>query len=407
MPLLRIVVGAALSALLAAGPARAAEPLPSFQVDLGQTTVSGLSSGAYMALQFHVAFSGTVRGAGIVAGGPFYCAQGQLALALNQCMQTFMGTPDPARLLALARGYAQQGRLDPLDNLEDDRVYLFTGLTDNTVTAPVVDAARRFYLLAGLPAGGLQYRNDLPAGHAMLTEDYGDPCPSTDPPFINDCDYDQAGAILKQLYPDLKPAAAQPGGNILAFDQREFFGAGGSPVPGPGPVSGSLPGMPTPPAVPFGMPIMPMMPPGMPMMPSGWAGMPGQPGGAGFSWGWPWGPWWPQMPGMGSTLSLNDTGYAYVPTACADGETCKVHVVFHGCKQTVEDIQEQYVRRTGYNRWADGNGIIVLYPQARHDPQGNPNGCWDWWGYSGTDYATKVGPQMAAVRAMLDRLAGN
>lgn len=34
-----------------------------------ETSVSGLSSGAYMAVQFHVSFSATLRGAGITAGG--------------------------------------------------------------------------------------------------------------------------------------------------------------------------------------------------------------------------------------------------------------------------------------------------------------------------------------------------
>ncbi len=61
----RCPVGAAVLAVavaLAAGVARGADPLPSFNIDLTQTSVSGLSSGAYMAGQFHVAFSGTVVG---------------------------------------------------------------------------------------------------------------------------------------------------------------------------------------------------------------------------------------------------------------------------------------------------------------------------------------------------------
>lgn len=40
-------------------------------------SVSGLSSGAFMAQQFHVAYSQWVIGAGIVAGGPSGCAQHQ------------------------------------------------------------------------------------------------------------------------------------------------------------------------------------------------------------------------------------------------------------------------------------------------------------------------------------------
>jgi len=35
----------------------------------------------------------------------------------------------------------------------------------------------------------------------------------------------------------------------------------------------------------------------------------------------------------------------------------------------------------------------------------NPFGCWDWWGYSGSGYATQDGAQIKAVRAMLERLA--
>jgi poly(3-hydroxybutyrate) depolymerase len=113
------------------------------------------------------------------------------------------------------------------------------------------------------------------------------------------------------------------------------------------------------------------------------------------------------MPGMGGdTLSLHHTGFAYVPASCAAREACRVHIVFHGCKQTPEDIRDQYVTRTGYNRWADSNNIVVLYPQTRHELPANANGCWDWFGYTGAAYATKAGPQMAVVRAMLGRLAG-
>jgi poly(3-hydroxybutyrate) depolymerase len=34
----------------------------------------------------------------------------------------------------------------------------------------------------------------------------------------------------------------------------------------------------------------------------------------------------------------------------------------------------------------------------------NPNRCWDFWGYSGSNYYTRIGSQMRAVKAMIDRL---
>ena len=38
--------------------------------------------------------------------------------------------------------------------------------------------------------------------------------------------------------------------------------------------------------------------------------------------------------------------------------------------------------------------------------QFNPNGCWDWWGYGSEEYATRRGPQIVAVKAMVDDLLG-
>src|SRR3982750_4411765 len=49
------------------------QPVPN--LDRSAITVSGLSSGGFMAHQFHVAHSKLVTGAGIIAGGPFRCVE--------------------------------------------------------------------------------------------------------------------------------------------------------------------------------------------------------------------------------------------------------------------------------------------------------------------------------------------
>src|SRR3954447_16166975 len=49
------------------------QPIPN--LDRSAITVSGLSSGGFMAHQFHIAFSKLVTGAGIIAGGPFRCVE--------------------------------------------------------------------------------------------------------------------------------------------------------------------------------------------------------------------------------------------------------------------------------------------------------------------------------------------
>jgi len=107
---------------------------------------------------------------------------------------------------------------------------------------------------------------------------------------------------------------------------------------------------------------------------------------------------------------LADRGWLYLPTACRDGKACGVLVVFHGCQQNADAIDDVFARDAGFNRWADLHQVAVLYPQTRSSylPL-NPKACWDWWGYSGPDYDTRRGVQqrwlaaaMAALGAPLD-----
>jgi poly(3-hydroxybutyrate) depolymerase len=97
---------------------------------------------------------------------------------------------------------------------------------------------------------------------------------------------------------------------------------------------------------------------------------------------------------------MAETGFAYVPTTCSGGVHCRVHVALHGCLQNAETIQQDYILHAGYNKWADTNAIIVLYPQTTatnkppmFDPTAplNPNGCWEWFGFTDSNYATNYG----------------
>jgi hypothetical protein len=103
------------------------------------------------------------------------------------------------------------------------------------------------------------------------------------------------------------------------------------------------------------------------------------------------------------TAALADLGYVYYPSSCVVLRTCRLHVALHGCEQDVDMVGLQWVSDTGYNDWAEFNNIIILYPQARKTTL-NPKGCWDWWGYTGVDYASKLGAQMQAIRSMADNM---
>jgi poly(3-hydroxybutyrate) depolymerase len=104
---------------------------------------------------------------------------------------------------------------------------------------------------------------------------------------------------------------------------------------------------------------------------------------------------------------LAESGFTYVPKAC-DAGGCGALVVFHGCQQNAENVGESFVRDAGFNRWADLYQLVVVYPQTRSSyvPL-NPKACWDWWGYSGTNYDTREGAQARFVANLLDRLAAS
>ena len=347
---LRCVTLAATLLLVAHGNQAAAAPaLPALGASLQGLTVSGISSGGYMAVQFQVAHSKLVRGAGILAGGPYYCAEASTWRALNNCMSPSARSPlpSPLQIKSQIETLAASGRIDPAENLRDDRVWLFSGGKDQTVATPVMDSLAAFYG-EWLPAEAIRYLKVADAGHAMISIADTNPnaCGTSEPPYINRCgDLDAAGQLLQHLLgpSKLQPPSTQAQGEIIRFDQRPFIE--GKPV----------------------------------------------------------------------DASLADDGFAYVPQTCrSTTAACRLHVVFHGCRQSYAQLERRFIEGAGYNAWADSNRLIVLYPQTT--PRSglasgswtwvyNPKGCWDWWGYSGLDYATRDGVQIKAVQAMITRLA--
>jgi len=335
-------------ALALAGCKSEAAKLPALGADIAATSVSGLSSGAYMAGQFQIAHSRTVMGAGIVAGGPFGCAESvfadqmpgpgtaflNLSKAINGCMLDAMrswGVPDVKKLAERTRKLAQADRIDALDGLARTRVYLFTGTQDRTVVPSIVRTSAELYEALGVAPERIALVADVPAGHAFVTTDKGIPCGRTAEPYITDCDYDQAGKILTHIYGSLQPRAPDTAGEYIAFQQREFVGDLGD-------------------------------------------------------------------------HGLGDTGLAYVPRACRAQPGCRIHVVFHGCNQHHGKLGDAFARDAGFANWAERNRLVLLFPQTASSPV-NPQACWDWWGYTGRDYLTRKGPQIVAVRRMIERLA--
>ncbi len=106
----------------------------------------------------------------------------------------------------------------------------------------------------------------------------------------------------------------------------------------------------------------------------------------------------------GKSQTMHESGYVYIPAQLDPKASIKLHVVLHGCLQSLDYINTDFVELSGYNEWAEANNMIILYPQVANVPEVNTAACWDWWGYEGDDFHNKNGAQIQAIMAMVNKI---
>ncbi len=186
-----------------------------YNVDSNRISVSGVSSGAMMATQLHVAHSSLFNGVALLAGGPWYCAQGSMKLALGPCMKG--GDTGNAQLIAAAKQAEADGAIDSLANLSDDRAWVFHAALDEAVAEAASLAAIAFYT-EFMPGESVEYVGDVEAAHGFPTLETGAACKEMAPPYLNACNYDAAGTLLATLHGELQPAV-EAAGDLLEISQ--------------------------------------------------------------------------------------------------------------------------------------------------------------------------------------------
>jgi poly(3-hydroxybutyrate) depolymerase len=303
--------------------------LPNLNLDRNSVTVSGISSGGFMAVQLGVAFSSEIRGVGVVAGGVYECADGNMDIAKETCMK------DPSKIdvnksLQKTKDYFQKGWIDDPQNIKKQNVFLLQGTEDIVVGQQAGPKLQEFYSSLGAHVT-TDFKQKM--GHGFPADHGSNVCRMSRSPWVNDCGYSGAGMILRNLYGPLKNPTKQKEGLLAGIDQSEF---------------GS------------------------------------------------------------DEAKMLDYGHLYVPNQCrtkAGGAPCRLHVAIHGCLQAPNKVGGAFVSEAGYNEWADTNGIVILYPAVSISGV-NPGGCWDWFGYTGKDYAVKSSKQAQVIMKMVDRLTG-
>lgn len=368
--------------------ALAASALPAIG-DPQQVSISGISSGAAMAVQYAVAHSGKVTGVGAIAGPGWGCAQGRVSQAINACMCT---RSHPPATLSQARQLAASGAIDRLTSGHPSRLsraFVFHSPDDATVHAQSGDAGIAFLQdFIGQPPTvdrGNAQDGSAHAGHGILAPNGGDSCnaSSSDSSYVRRCgEEDNARDLLRALLPNVPFDASRrlqdvPDGDLQPFDQTPFIDE----------VLATRPYI-APDAL--------------------------------------WWYAWPYRSDRRNRLDMAATGYIYVPPSCRAADArCGVHVALHGCKQDVKT----FAKTTGYIHWAELFRQIMVFPavQQGNAPvsescsasavpaaadsawiQPNPNGCWDWWGYlDGVDrtrYLGQTAPQMQVIERIVRAL---
>ncbi|KXT09315.1 hypothetical protein AC579_268 [Pseudocercospora musae] len=215
------------SLLSSAWPAAMSSALGPYNIDPSLVSVSGFSAGGFMAVQLGIAYSSVFQaGLGVFAGGPYDCARNQDFMTI--CL--FNHAPSIAVPLENMRTWSNEGKIDDLANLRKRRVYLQSGMIDEIVG---VAETRQLYaqLSEFLDEDKFSYVETPRAAHAFPT-DFDAPgnsdCGISTGPFVANCGYDGAGAVLKWIYGGelISPQVRSDQQYALqSFSQKGPFGA--------------------------------------------------------------------------------------------------------------------------------------------------------------------------------------
>ncbi|MEL4073327.1 PHB depolymerase family esterase [Ochrobactrum sp. GPK 3] len=348
-----------------------AASLPKLNIDPARIGITGISSGAYMAIQAQLSYPEIFKRAGIVAGGPYGCGEsvdmaGSQGADILSCMSdgysldtatAKMSDQNIASWAALASSRATYmwiadgvRFISGLENLKKDGlVYLLHGTKDTVVLPIVAEAAKKVYQqLTVIKKQSTNNATSVPLDMEIIDDggkDFAHTFPTDQPrdatcdtsvfPYIGHCGIDGAKMIFANLWGWGGQTPGTVTGQLFSYDQTT--------VP------------------------------------------------------------------LQKEAQMDDAGYVYVPKACQEGKKCGIMVALHGCNQSANStdpdgkdpltVGNRFAKDTGFNRWADAYDMVVVYPQVKPDLFGNVtksnfNGCWDWWGYTGKNFDQRSSAQI-------------
>jgi hypothetical protein len=362
-------------------------------------TISGISSGGFMAAQMGVIYSEQISGVGLVAGGFYGCAgnhfQDMYQLAqingtgdralflwgpmnpLYQALEICMKSPSLAQTNTeqVTDLYRKNLIADP-KNLVRQKIYIYQGLNDKTVHPDMQLKTKDFYTALNVSSKNILLSQSEGA-HTFPTDQKNlNSCSEEDVPYVSSCHKNVSGEILNFLIgPELQRTPLNLK-NIYTVKQN------------------------------------------LQKKPN----------------------------------SIADYGYVIANQYCVQNpEKCHLHVALHGCdmsdsydkdfdaayrqyalfgylkmrtksetpplsrlpyiEQKINKMGlQQFVQHSGYGDYVEKNNVIVLFPQTQITVQSypnNPKGCWDWYGATGEKYSTNQGSETKWLMSYISSIQKN
>ena len=200
-------------------------------------SISGVSSGAAMAIQYAVAHSKSIVGVGAIAGPQWGCADGSITEAVNDCM---CGRAELKPKIRVARQLSANGKIDSLSSRKPEalnRSYVFHSPADTTVVKKSAAANIAFLTKFIGATPQVDWGNPVDgsdkAGHGIISpEDGNDPCQAdgNEVTYIRRCGAeDNAGKMFNALFGQgssfdpSKRVNDIPDSDVWQFDQSNLI----------------------------------------------------------------------------------------------------------------------------------------------------------------------------------------
>lgn len=173
-----------------------------------------------MAVQMGVAYAKDFSAVASVAGGIYWCSEGDTQAAKNRCM----GHPevlDSQVQIEAARKFASGGLIDPVISLARQKIYIFASPKDTVISSVNSEKLAEFYQ-AFMDPTNITFEKSIASAHGFPTLSSGNPCQIGFLPWILKCNFDLAGEILKSAYGPLKDRVMAEPAHLIKFTQSEF-----------------------------------------------------------------------------------------------------------------------------------------------------------------------------------------